>query len=84
MITNRKDVPYEYSDNEWKLIEYFKLEDLVKSPSMVPSLVYTQMAIKAVSDCDFGEETKAVSRALNNMNNTFRLTPEFEKLITVG
>lgn len=74
---------YEYSSKEVELIKALEMEDLLHSPSMVPHLVYRELAIACFRDPEIPVEiVQSVRRCFQALEKgQFRLTPEFDALI---
>lgn len=77
--------PYEYSEKEIQLIQVMKAEHYAQSPSLVPYLVYREMAIQCFRDKrnDFISESVYKCLIAQEKNVPGRLTPEFDALIVL-
>lgn len=77
--------PYEYSQKEIQLIETMKAEHFAMSPSLVPYLVYREMAIQCFRDKRNDFVSESIHRCLiaQEMSKPSRLTPEFDALIVL-
>lgn len=71
----------EYSPNEKKMIEYYGFTDVAER--MFPSTLYPLMAAKAFIMNDNSVYSDALRKAIKHMEHNYRMTPEFEALISV-
>ena len=77
-----------YSENEWHLIDRYGFRNIIENSgtSLYPGLLYPMMCCKAFLVNDQGPEAAALRRGMQALNKCkpFRLTPEFEELISVS
>ncbi|MFW6173076.1 MAG: hypothetical protein ACOC5T_04970 [Elusimicrobiota bacterium] len=74
----------EYSEAEWKLIDYFGFRSFAESSSSTPFTLYREIALYVFLQDISGPSVDAARRALRAMNNCnpYRMTPEFDELIS--
>lgn len=74
----------EYSDAEWKLIDFFGYRNFAINSKISPPMLYRELAVLAVKKGMVGPAVQAVGRAMDAMDSgrCYRMTEEFDRLIS--
>ena len=81
---DKKMFAYEYSRSEEILIEFLELKYLASNPSIVPHLIYREMALVCFRSNLRGQVTDIVRSALlelEKLDGMKRMTPEWDEMI---